>query len=80
MELYLVILQTIHLFNCKLKRRCNVTVQIVSLNGQLIQTINKGNLSQGTYNIPLNLTNAPHGIYIVRLLVDKNSYTKKIIK
>jgi hypothetical protein len=58
----------------------NVAIQIVSLNGQLIQTIRKGNLSQGTYNIPLNLTNAPHGIYIVRLLVDKNSYTKKLIK
>ena len=58
----------------------NVSVQIVTLNGQLIQTINKGNLSQGTYNIPLNLANAPHGIYIIRLLVDKNNYTKKLIK
>ncbi|HYJ62828.1 MAG TPA: T9SS type A sorting domain-containing protein, partial [Parafilimonas sp.] len=58
----------------------NVAVQIVTLNGQLIQTIRKGNLSQGTYNIPLNLSNAPHGIYIVKLLVDKNSYTKKLIK
>ena len=58
----------------------NVAVQIVTLNGQLIQTIRKGNLSQGTYNIPLNLSNVPHGIYIVKLLVDKNSYTKKLIK
>ena len=62
------------------EKQSNVAVQIVSLNGQLIQTIRKGNLSQGTYNIPLNLSNVPHGIYIVKLLVDKNSYTKKLIK
>ena len=58
----------------------NVSVQVVSINGKVIQIINKGNLSQGTYNIPLNLTNAPHGIYVIRLLVDKNSYTQKIIR
>jgi len=62
------------------EKQSDVSVQIIALNGQLIQTINKGNLLQGTYNIPLSLSNAPHGIYIVRLLVDKNSYTKKMIK
>lgn len=58
----------------------NVAVQVVSLKGQLIQTINKGNLSQGTYTIPLNLNTASHGIYVVRLLVDGNSYTTKIMR
>ncbi len=62
------------------EKQSNVAVQIVTLNGQLIQTIRKGDLSQGTYNIPLNLSNAPHSIYIVKLLVDKDSYTKKLIK
>lgn len=58
----------------------NVAVQIVSLKGQLIQTINKGNLSQGTYTIPLNLNTASHDIYVVRLLVDGKSYTQKVMK
>ena len=58
----------------------NVAVQIVSLNGQVIQTINKGTLAAGTYNIPLNLTNAAHGTYIVRLTIDKDVFTKKIVQ
>ena len=58
----------------------NVAVQVISLKGQLIQTVSKGNLSQGTYTIPLNLNTASHGIYVIRLLVDGNSYTKKIMK
>ncbi|MEO8712900.1 MAG: choice-of-anchor J domain-containing protein [Parafilimonas sp.] len=57
-----------------------VAIQIISANGQVIQTINKGNLSAGTYNIPLNLQNNSHGIYIVRLSVDKHIYSKKLIR
>lgn len=60
--------------------KSNISVQVVTMNGQLIQIINKGNLLQGAYNIPLNLANAPHGIYIVKLLVDKDSYAQKLIK
>ena len=58
----------------------NVAVQIVSMKGQLIKTINKGILPQGTYTIPLNLSTASHGIYVVKLVIDENSYTKKIMK
>jgi hypothetical protein len=58
----------------------NIQVQVVSFNGRVVQTINKGSLSAGTYNIPLSLNNAPHGIYVVRLLVDKNSYSKKFVQ
>jgi hypothetical protein len=58
----------------------NVTVQVISINGKIIQTTSKGNLAARTYDIPLNLANAPHGIYVVRLLVDKNSYTKKLMR
>ena len=58
----------------------NVAVQIVSLNGQVISTINKGSLSAGTYNIPLNLSNAAHGTYIIRLSIDKNVFTKKLVQ
>lgn len=57
-----------------------IAIQIISINGQVIQTINKGNLPPGTYNIPLNLQNNAHGIYIIRLSVDKHIYSKKLIK
>ncbi|MEP6683403.1 MAG: choice-of-anchor J domain-containing protein [Parafilimonas sp.] len=58
----------------------NVMIQVVSLNGQVIQVINKGSLSPGTYDIPLNFKNVSNGMYVVRLSVDKAVYSKKIIK
>jgi hypothetical protein len=58
----------------------NIEIQVISLNGRVIQTLNKGSLSAGTYNIPLSLNNAPHGVYVVRLLVDKNSSSKEFIQ
>lgn len=58
----------------------NVAVQVVSLNGNVIQTINKGSIPAGTYSIPLNLKNVSAGIYIVRLSVDKNIYPIKVMR
>lgn len=62
------------------KASSNIMVQVVSVNGQVIQNINKGNLAQGTYNIPLNLNSSSHGIYVIRLLVDKDGYTQKVMR
>ncbi len=64
----------------QLDRTANVSIQIVSLSGKLVQTINKGNIVQGTYTIPLSLNNEASGLYIVKLMVDNQSYSKKIIK
>jgi len=58
----------------------NVMVEVVSLNGQVIQVINKGSLSAGTYDIPLNFKNVSNGMYVIRLSVDKSVYSKKIVK
>lgn len=58
----------------------NVTVRVIAANGKIIQTINKGLLPAGTINIPLNLNNAAKGIYIVRLSVDDNTFSKEIMK
>ncbi len=60
--------------------RSNIAVQVISMSGQIIETINKGNLEAGTYNIPLNLANISHGMYIVRLVTDDNAYSKKIVR
>ncbi len=64
----------------QLDRKANVAIQIISLDGKMIQTINKGNISEGTYSIPLNLGNVSKGMYIIKLMVDNQVYSKKVIK
>lgn len=64
----------------QLDKASTISVKIISINGQIIQTINKGNISSGTYSIPLNFGHASSGMYVVQLLVDGKNYSKKIIK
>ncbi len=64
----------------QLNNAANVSMQILSINGYIVQSINKGNIERGTYSIPLNLAKEAQGIYIVKLLVNNNQYTQKIIK
>ncbi len=64
----------------QLDKTSHVFVQIISINGKIIQTINKGNISEGTYSIPLNLSSAASGMYGVRLEINDKAYLKKIIK
>ena len=63
-----------------LDRRANVSFYIISLYGQVVQNIQKGTLQKGTYSIPLNLSNVSSGMYIVRLIINNQGYSKKIIK
>jgi hypothetical protein len=62
------------------KQYNNVSLQVVSLAGNIMQTINKGSLGQGTYSIPLNLNNMASGMYLVRLMVDGQNFSKEIVK
>jgi hypothetical protein len=55
-------------------------VQIVSLAGNVIQTISKGTLGAGTYSIPLDFSHAASGMYVVRMIIDGQSSTKNIMK
>ncbi|MEO7210827.1 MAG: T9SS type A sorting domain-containing protein, partial [Chitinophagaceae bacterium] len=64
----------------QLDKSSEVSIQIVSMNGNIIQTINKGNLSAGTFSIPINLSGKSAGLYIVRLVVNGQVYSKKLIK
>jgi hypothetical protein len=64
----------------QLDKQYDVALQVISISGAVIQTINKGNLGQGTYSIPIDLNHETSGIYIVRLMVNGQSYSKKIIK
>ena len=64
----------------QIARTSNIVIQILSIDGRVIKTIDKGNISEGTYSVPLNLGNVPSGIYIIRLVADNQSFSKKIIK
>ncbi|MDQ2719982.1 MAG: pre-peptidase C-terminal domain-containing protein [Bacteroidota bacterium] len=64
----------------QLSQKANVAIQIISTDGKIIQTINKGNISEGTYSIPLHLGNVASGMYIIKLLVGDQNFSKQIIK
>ncbi len=64
----------------QLDKQDPVSIQIYSVNGTLIQKMDKGTLTAGTYDIPLNLTSCNPGVYVMRLLVGSQSYSTKIVK
>lgn len=64
----------------QLDKTANVSLQVITVNGNIIQTINKGIIEKGTYSIPLNLAKKVPGVYVVKLLVDDKKYFKKIVK
>ncbi len=64
----------------QLDKQYTVVIQIVSINGDVIKTINEGVLNEGTYSIPLNLNNEASGMYIVRLIVKNQSFSKNVLR
>ena len=64
----------------QLDKTANVSLQIIAINGEIIKTINKGIISAGTYSILLNLPEISTNMYIVRLIVNGEAFSKKIIK
>jgi len=64
----------------QLPKRLNVAIQVLTQSGQIVQAVNKGILNEGSYSIPLNVSNLPAGIYLVKLFAGDETYTQKIIK
>ncbi|MBA2249330.1 MAG: T9SS type A sorting domain-containing protein [Chitinophagaceae bacterium] len=64
----------------QLAKTSNVVIQVLSVDGKVIKSIDKGTIPEGTYSIPLNLNNISSGIYIVKLVADNQIYSKEIIK
>ncbi len=63
-----------------LDRSANIRIQVISSNGVVVKTIDKGKLLTGVYNIPLDINNLSHGIYLVRLTVNEKDYVSTVIK
>lgn len=64
--------------NIDLKKSGNVTVSIVNLIGQEVNSVNAGNLSAGNNTVKLNLGNLKAGIYFINVDVDGSTTTKKL--
>ena len=60
--------------------KSNIILQVYTIDGKLLQTINRGTLSAGTYSIPLNLGNAASGMYVVKLLSGNQVFSKGVVK
>lgn len=57
----------------------NLTVELVSVSGQIIYTENYNQFS-GTYRKQVDLSNYAQGVYYVKLITDKGVITKKVVK
>lgn len=64
----------------QLPKKSNVIIQIISQSGQVLLLCNKGLLTEGNYSIPLNISNSPKGVYLVKLIVDDKIFEQKILK
>ncbi len=64
----------------QLPKTSHIALQIITSDGRILQTINKGNLSAGTYSIPLSLGNVASEVYIIKLITDDQSYSKKVVR
>lgn len=63
-----------------LNQRSDATVNIYSINGKLVQTINNKNMASGKHFIDLNLNGEGKGTYIVQLVAGNNSDVTRFIK
>ncbi len=60
----------------------SVRIELLSLNGQKLYILDKkNNLNQHTFLTSINLSNLPEGIYLVRIIINKNkAQQQKLIK
>ncbi len=61
-----------------LEDRENVSVQIMNLNGMVVNTFNEGILSKGTHTLKLDLENFSKGIYLIKILSESGFGIKRI--
>ncbi len=64
----------------QLQETANVSIQVTSSTGKIVQVINKGSLQPGTYSVPLSLNNAAKGTYFIKLFANDKSYVQTVIK
>jgi hypothetical protein len=63
----------------ELLERAKVDIQLCDVVGRTVSSESKGELSAGTFEVPLSLTGIAPGVYFVNLTADNHTFTKKLI-
>lgn len=63
-----------------LPKAANVSVQLYNMNGALLYNKEAGMLQEGNYNLPVYNINLVPGMYILKLIYNKQSKTVKVVK
>ncbi len=64
----------------QLNTQAKVQLQLMDASGKLLQTINKGILSEGSYSIPLNIKQLTKGTYYIRMMLNDETFIRQVIK
>jgi hypothetical protein len=63
-----------------LQKDQNISIEVYNMLGENVSSINEGKLSVGSHVIPIDGSNLPSGIYVVRFIADNNaSATSKLV-
>jgi len=65
-------------FEFVIPTKSDLTIEVYNLNGQLMTTLLKEEVQEGTYNVELNVTNFANGTYVVTLRSDSVVLTRKM--
>lgn len=55
------------------------TVELFDIVGKKIQTLQAGQSAAGEHSLSLNSSGLPSGVYFVKLTIDRNTFTRKVI-
>lgn len=67
-----------HLFiNLELRKRSEVTIQVINIVGEVVLSKNLGNVKSKT--LELDLENIPNGVYLVQVKNDNETLSKKVV-
>ncbi len=58
----------------------NVNIQVISREGKIVQSINKGLMPEGSSVVPVDFSRMAKGTYFVKVFVGDNVFTKTIVK
>ncbi len=57
-----------------------ISISIYNVNGQLVQTIDQGKKTTGSYSYQVDITKQNNGIYFMTLKINNKKYSQRIIK
>ena len=64
----------------ELKKESHLVVNVFNIRGQLMETIHKGRLLKGVYNLEWNAKNMSSGLYLIQIKINNQvQYEKSIL-